>query len=284
MKKLILLFGLILSIGICAQEMAKKALLDIEQHVYDKKFSKKWKKMKQADWEQSVQKAENIEELNKLFNEFSDLLAQSTSFSMGNASADTEVEFVEYMLKVEGVLGDDFVSDWSADERKEWQGEMQEFVVKEKEKKKKADQMARFQKMTAMVKDFTNKFPALWEDSKKNAFKSSTGLALNGATEIGISKDQYGVASFTVVYDTEGDEKMAEKLMDELIMIIEANVGEGYKMGNEMDAEFVGSLKKNYQFEGEKFAETAKRSTVSVGVLKDTPGVKLVITEPVFGH
>lgn len=284
MKNLVLLFGLILSIGICAQETAKKALLDIEQHVYDKKFSKKWKKMKEADWEQSVQKAENIEELNKLFNEFSDLLAQSTSFSMGNASAGTEVEFVEYMLKVEGVLGDDFVSDWSSDERKEWQGEMQEFVVKEKEKKKKADQMARFQKMTAMVKDFTNKFPALWEDSKKNAFKSSTDLALNGATEIGISKDQYGVASFTVVYDTEGDEKMAEKLMDELIMIIEANVGEGYKMGNEMDAEFVGSLKKNYQFEGEKFAETAKRPTVSVGVLKDTPGVKLVITEPVFGH
>lgn len=267
-----------------AQETAKSALLEIEQYAYHKKFSKKWWKTKRTDWIQSVNDAKSIEELNVLFNEFSDLFAQASSFSMGNCMATSEIEFVQYMMEVEGVLGTDFVGDWAPNDRQNWRGELEEFIVKENEKKKKADQMARFQKMTSIVKDFSNKFPELWEDSKKNAFGNSASITLNGGTEIEITKDQYGVASFSVFFDTEGDEQMAKKLMEELMAIISENVGEGYKQGNDMDTEYTGSMKKNYQFEGEKFAETAKKPTVAIGVLKSTTGVKVVITEPVFGH
>ncbi len=284
MRNILLLATTLLCVGIFGQEVAKNALFDIEQHAYQKKFTKKWEKSKQTDWEKGVESATSIEELNQLFNEFSDLFAQTTSFSMGNSTATTEVEFVEYMMEVEGVLGEDFVRDWSADQRKEWRGDMEKFLVTEKEKKKKEDQMARFQKMTSIVKDFTNKFPQIWEDSKENAFKNSTDVSLKGGTEITISKDDYGVASFTVFYDTEGDEQMAKKLLDELIDVVESNVGEGYKQGNDMDPEYTGSMRKNYQFEGEKFAETAKKPTVAIGTLKDTAGVRVVITEPVFGH
>lgn len=284
MKNLIVLFSLLLSTGAFAQEMAKKTLLDIEQHAYQKKFSKKWAKEKKTDWEKSVQDAGSIEELNQLFNEFSDLFAQTTSFSMGNSSAKTEIEFVKYMMEVEGVLGNDFSKDWSDEDRVNWRGDLEHFLVQEEEKKKKKDQMARFQMMTAIVKDFTKKFPELWEDSKKNAFKNSGSVTLSGGTEIAITKDHYGVSSFSVLFDTEGDAQLAKKLSEELMEVIEANVEEGYRPGNEMNPEFVGAIKKVYQFEGEKFAETAKRPTVSIGVVKEVPGVKVVITEPVFGH
>lgn len=284
MKNILVALGLLVTAGVFAQETAKKTLLDIEQHVFEKKFSKKWAKEKQSDWEKSVHEAGSIEELNKLFNEYSDLLAQSTSFSMGNSSATTEIEFVNYMMEAEGVLTDELVKDWSAEARGNWRKEIKDFVAKEEEKKKKMDQMARFQMMTAIVKDFTKKFPELWEDSKKNAFQNSTSVSLTGGSEIGISKDEYEVASFTVVYDTEGDEQLAKKLSEELMEVIKSNVGEGYKPGNEMDTDFVSSMKKVYQFEGEKFSETAKKPTVTIGVLKATPGVKVVITEPVFGH
>lgn len=284
MKRIILLLIVLINIGALAQQTAKKALLDIEQHAFHKKFSKKWAKEKKSDWEKSVNDAGSIEELNKLFNDYSDLFAQSTSFSMGNSSATNEVEFVKYMMEVEGVLGADLVENWTADARKQWQGEMEEFIVLQTEKKKKEDQMVRFQKMTGMVKDFTKKFPTIWEDSKKNAFANSKEIAIKGGSEIEVTLDEYGVASFNVFFDTEGDDQMATKLMDEFIDVIESNVGEGYKQGNDMDPAYTGSIKKNYQFEGEKFAETAKKPTVAIGTLKDKSGVKVVITEPVFGH
>lgn len=284
MKKTALLFGIFLSIGIFAQETAKSALLELEAHVYHKKFSKKWEKLKKADWEKSVLEAEGIEKLNVLFNEMSDLFAQSTSFSMGNAMAETEVEFVAYIMEVEGVLSDDFTKDWSDDLRKEWLGSLEEFLVLEKEKKKKEDQMLRFQKMTAMVKDFTNKFPEVWADSKKNVFENTSGLTFNGGSAVTIEKDEYGVASYIVVFDTDGDEKLAKKLAEELMLAVADNVEEGYKEGNDMDPAYTGSMKKTYQFEGEKFVETAKKPTVEIGVLKENSAVKVVIIEPVFGH
>lgn len=284
MKKIILILSILFSIGVVAQETAKKALLDIEQHAFHKKFSKKWEKEKKSNWEKAVQEANNIEDLNKLFNEFSDLFAQSTSFSMGNSSATNEVELVKYLMEVEVVLSEDFTNGWSVEDRIKWKGELEKYLVLQEEKKKKEDQMARFQKMTGIVKDFTDKFPSIWEDSKKNAFGSSKEITLKGGSEIEVVKDEYGVASFVVFFDTEGDDKMTNKLMEEFILVIESNVGEGYKQGNDMDPAYTGSMKKNYQFEGAKFAETAKKPTVAVGTLKDKSGVKVVITEPVFGH
>jgi hypothetical protein len=37
-----------------------------------------------------------------------------------------------------------------------------------------------------------------------------------------------------------------------------------------------------FEFQGEKFAETAKRSTISIGILKENYNVFVYITEPVF--
>ncbi|CAG5080541.1 hypothetical protein [Parvicella tangerina] len=284
MNRLVLILIVMLGVNAMAQEAAKKALLTIEEHAYFKKFNKKWKKTKEVDWEKSVQEAESIEELNKLFNEYSDLFAQTSSFSMGNSTATNEIEFIEYMIKVEGVLANDFAPDWSEEDRMKWRGELEEFMVLEKENKKKKDQMARFQKMTAMVADFSKKFPKIWEDSKESAFENTSSIAIVGGSEIAVTKDQYGVASLSVFFDTEDDAKMAEKLMEELVLIIEENVEKGYKQGNDMDAEYTGSMRKKYQFEGEKFAETAKKPTVAIGVLKNKKGVKVVVTEPVFGH
>lgn len=276
----LMIFG-VLSFG---QEMAKKSLLELEQNIFEKKFSKKWEKLKKSDWEKSCQEANGIEQLNGLFNEYSDLLAQSTSFSMGNSSASNEIEFLEYLMQVEGALTPDLTSKWSETDRKDWKEGMSSFILDQKEKKKKEDQMARFQKMSAIVKSFDTKFPIVWEDSKKNAFSNSSDTKFNGATSTAITEDSYQVKSFEILYDLDGDDQMAEKLQKELIDIILSKVGEGYQQGNEMDSEFNASIKKVLQFEGAKFAETAKRPTVTIGVLKETQAVKLVITEPVFGH
>jgi hypothetical protein len=284
MKKIALLFGICFSVGLFAQETAKEALIELQANFYEKKFSKKWEKKKQAEWEAICADALTMDELNKSFNEWSDMMAQTISFSMGNSDFQTELEFIEYLLKVEETIPSEYKSNWAEEDQVYWREGLTDFIAAENEKKKKADQMARFQKMTGIVKDFSNKFPTLWEDSKKNAFANSEGASVKGGSDIQITKDQYGVASFSVFFDTDGDAQMAKKLMEELMTIIEENVGDGYQQGNDMDASYTGSIKKTYQFEGEKFAETAKKPTVEIGTLKDTPGVMVVITEPVFGH
>lgn len=271
-------------ISLIAQDQAKKSLLELEQKIYEKKFSKKWEKEKKSDWEKQCNEASSIETLNSLFNQYSDLMAQTNGFSMGNSDATTEVEFLEYLLKVEGTILAEYSTNWSAEDRELWKNTISEFIKKEEEKKAKMDQMARFQKMSAIVKDFGDKFPQLWEDSKKNAFANTAQTTIKGGSEFAVTKDSYGVASYQVFFDTEGDLAMAKKLVDELVVIILEKAGDGYKRGNEMDPSYTDSMKQVYQFEGAKFAETAKRPTVSIGVIKDKAGVQIIITEPVFGH
>lgn len=266
-----------------SQTTAKGALIELESNFSEKKFDKKWNK-KRAEWEAICDDATTMEELNKSFNEYSDLMAQTIGFSMGNSDFTVEEDFVLYLLKVESTIPADYLSNWAAEDRNNWRAHLNDYVQKEVEKRRKEDQMVRFQKMSSIVKDFDKKFPQLWEDSKKNAFANSGEVKIKGSAETSIDKDNYGVASYHVFFDTDGDLEMAKKLVDELVVMILENAGEGYKRGNEMDPSYEDNILQVYQFEGAKFAETAKRPTVSIGVTREKVGVQITITEPVFGH
>lgn len=293
-----LITSLLLSVAFFLNAQLKivnSSLLELEQNVYNKSFSKKWKKTKQADWEIKVKEAKDITTLNTLFNEYSDLLAQSASFSMGNSDATTELEFAKYLMKVDGTLSGDIISKWDESARKKWKFNLTEFIDAEEQKFKEEELMRKFHVVTTIVKGFEKNFPVVWADAKKNAFKSimkgdgkvtedNTTINFKGGAGEVIVVDDYGVKSFVVNFDAEEDEQLSEKIMTELEMVIISEVGAGYKKTNMMDATFAGSNKFVYQFEGEKFSETAKRPTVTIGVKKDRSGVYLQVTEPVFGH
>ena len=184
---------------------------------------------------------------------------------------------------------------WNAEDRGKWKSNLTEYVDKIAAKKKEDDLMRKFHVVTGIVKSFEKNFPIIWEDSKKNAFKNiltgdvkvgvaNTSIDLSGGEQEGIAEDEYGVRGFRVFFDAEGDAQMAKKIMSELEVIIEEKVGPGYKKTNEMDAAFENNNKFVYQFEGEKFSETAKKPTVLIGIKTKTPGVYIEIFEPVFGH
>ncbi len=296
MKYLIVVLFTVISFSFLAQlKVSNQALLELEQNIFEKQFSKKWKKLKQSEWEQKCKDAKSMAEMTELFNTYSDLMAQTNSFSLGNFDGTTELEFVQYLLKVEGTLPVDYTTNWKVESRTKWKESLQKFVDVQEKKQKEEALMARFQKVSKTVSSFEKEFPKIWEDSKKNAFKNllkgdlnaktnNTNVELSNAENVIIHMGEYNVKSLTITYDTEGDDKLAEKLIEELEAIIMSNVGTGYKKGNEMDPKYINSNKKAIQFEGEKFAETAKKPTVSIGVTKGHKQVIITVTEPVFGH
>lgn len=296
MKYTIVLIFTLLSFSFWTQlKVSNQALLELEQNIFEKQFSKKWKKLKQSEWEQKCKEVKSISEISELFNTYSDLMAQTNSFSLGNFDGTTELEFVQYLLKVEGTLPTDYTATWNAESRTNWKESLQKFVDVQDKKQKEEVLMARFQKVSKTVSSFEKEFPKIWEDSKKNAFKNllkgdlntqtnNTNVELSNAQNVIIYIGEYNVKSFTITYDTEGDDKLPEKLIEELEAIIMTNAGTGYKKGNEMDPKFINSNKKAIQFEGEKFAETAKKPTVTIGVTKDYKEIIVTVTEPVFGH
>jgi hypothetical protein len=276
-------------------DVSNAALLELEENIYHKSFSKKWKKTKQAEWEKKCKEAEDINAINTLFNEYSDLLAQSASFSMGNSDAETELDFAKYLIRVEATLTNEITSKWAASDREKWKSELLEFIEKKEQKFKEEELMRKFHVVTGIVKGFEKNFPIVWADAKKNSFKSiitgdvkagknNTSIKFKGGGKERITEDAYHVKSFIVFFDTEGDLQMADKILVELELLIVSEVGEGYKKTNDHDDSYSNNNKFIYQYEGEKFAETAKRPTVTIGVQIEKPGVYVEITEPVFGH
>ncbi len=293
---------LISSIFICSVfmvtaqlEIANSALLQLEQNIYHKSFSKKWKKTKQPEWEKKCANAQNMQTVNVLFNEYSDLLAQSAGFSMGNSDVESELEFAKYLIQVEGTLLEEITSKWDSGDREQWKLSLNEYIKLEEQKFREEELMRKFHVVTGIVKGFETNFPIVWADAKKNAFKTiltgatkegkdNTSIDFKGGTNERIVEDSYGVRSFIVFFDAEGDMQMAEKILAEFDILIVSELEPGYKKTNEHDGTYVNNNKFIYQYEGEKFAETAKRPTVILGVQKDTHGVYVEIIEPVFGH
>jgi hypothetical protein len=276
-------------------ELISKSLLELEKNIFEKSFSKKWKKSKQEDWEKKCSEIKDVNEANVLFNEYSDLLAQTASFSMGNSDAKTEYELAVYLLKVEQTLTKELTSNWVEADRAKWREGLEVYVAAIEQKKKDDDLMRKFHIVTGIVKSFEKNFPIVWEDAKKNAFKSiltgdikagvaNTSLEFKGGSKEGIKEDEYGVRSYYVFFDAENDPLLAKKIFSEIEGVIITQVGEGYKKTNEQDAAFENNNKFVYQFEGEKFSETAKKPTVVIGVNAKTLGVYLEVIEPVFGH
>ena len=111
---------MISNVMIAQVDEPKQLLLELEQNLYQKKFSKKWDKKKKKNWELRCQEAKTIDEINILFNEYSDLMAQLIGFSMGNSYATTNQEFLSYLSEVNGVLTPELRSKWDDAHYKQW--------------------------------------------------------------------------------------------------------------------------------------------------------------------
>jgi hypothetical protein len=305
MKKVFALVMLIFTVAAFKgqMEVLKTNLLEIEQQIFHKSFSKKWIKTKKVNWEKSLAQAKTVDELNTLFNEFSDLLAQSIQVSLGNSDATNELEMARYLVKVYPYIKTDLTPKWTESARKEWVGRLDKLIEaeelkiqKQKDKEEKERQMKRLGLLSATIKGFDANFKLIFEDSKKNNFKNIRQGAPEGAEKRSPSKVNFsngvnqvielsseGALQFSVRFESDNDQQLAEKIMDEMIAEMLKNMPAEYKKVNRMDDKYVGNNKYVLEFVGAKFSDTAKNPTVIIGILKANNVLTLEILEPIFG-
>jgi len=284
-------------------DVLKQNLLELQQQVYQKDFSKKWVKTTKKNWETKCNSANSIEELNVLFNQFSDLFAQVTDFSMGNSDAKTEVELAHYLVKVKSVIKKEYLPKWSETAQKDWSDRLHKMIEadkaaaeKQKQKEEGERQVKRLMILSAVTKDFESNFKLVFEDSKKNNFKtirsgaiegsnktSSSSVIFNSASKPVIELDANNSLAYTVVFETNNDLQLAEKIVEELTKLMVSNLPTEFKKTNSIDAAFVKKNKFVFEYTGAKFSDTAKNPTITIGIYEATNNVVLIITEPVFG-
>lgn len=304
MKSLFTLLCLSFLINYTAQiELLKQNMLELEQQVFEKTFSKKWEKTTKKNWELKCNGAKSVEELNVLFNQFSDLFAQVTDFSMGNSDAKSEVELAHYLLKVKSVIKKEYLPKWTENAQKEWSERLNKIIEadklaieKQKQKEEGERQVKRLMILNSVTKDFETNFKTVFEDSKKNNFKtvrsgvaegvkktSTSTVLFNGASKPIIELDHQNSLAYSVVFETQNDLQLAEKIVEELAKIIANSLPTEYKKTNSLDELFVKKNKFVFEFTGAKFSDTAKNPTITIGILENTKNVVFIITEPVFG-
>jgi hypothetical protein len=304
MKLFLTILTMFIFVNFSAQiDVLKQNLLEFQQQVYQKDFSKKWVKTTQKNWVAKCSSANSIEELNTLFNQFSDLFAQVTDFSMGNSDATSVVEFASYLLKVKSVLKKEFIPKWTDIAQKEWTDRLNKMIasdkiVKEKQKQKEEGerQVKRLIILSAVTKDFESNFKVVFEDSKKNNFKtirsgtiegskksSTSSVLFNSASKPVIELDENNSLIYSVTFDTKNDLQLAEKILEEISKLVLLNVPSEFKKTNSIDDKFVNKNKFVFEFTGAKFSDTAKNPTITLGIDDTTKNVVLIITEPVFG-
>lgn len=231
-----LVFTSLISFSSIAQvDGSKVALLELENQLYNKKFSKKWNKLKKKEWEEKCNSAKSIEELNALFNEYSDLMAQLISFSMGNSDAKNQLEFAEYLLKVNSILTEDVLSDFDADERLSWKLQLEEIIHSEQYKKEKEQQLQKFLKLSQKLNHFKKNAPEIIMYSEKsalNSLKVKSDFLNNGVAAectYRFEKDTAGKLKCIMNYNTGGDPLMANKLVLEFNEALDKGIYPNHK-------------------------------------------------------
>lgn len=275
-------------------EVLYSSLVELEQNIYQKQFSKRWAKLKQADWEAKCKGAKTVEEYNVLFNEYSDLLAQTSSFSLGNSYATNEVEFAQYLLSVDSVIPSDLIKSWDLEEKEAWRSRLNTFISDKESKLMELALMEQTNFLNGVLEDFEYRFSEIFEDSKKNSFKNVDTFIIQwppiyptdfiGGSGETIRSDEYGIKSFTVFFDARDNIETALVMLGKMTKTIEELVPEGYEKINETDTQFLDRTKFVFRYEGEKFNETAKQPTVTIGIHNNPIGIQMIITEPIFGH
>jgi hypothetical protein len=304
MKLFLTILTMFIFVNFSAQiDVLKQNLLEFQQQVYQKDFSKKWVKTTQKNWEAKCSSANSIEELNTLFNQFSDLFAQVTDFSMGNSDAKTEVELAQYLLKVKSVIKKEYLPKWSETAQKDWTDRLNKMIEadkiaaeKQKQKEEGERQVKRLMILSAVTKDFESNFKVVFEDSKKNNFKtirsgtiegskksSTSSVLFNSASKPVIELDENNSLIYSVTFDTKNDLQLAEKIVEEFSKLVLLNVPSEFKKTNSIDDQFVNKNKFLFEYTGAKFSDTAKNPTITIGIDNTTKNVVLIITEPVFG-
>ena len=265
-------------------------LLELEQHIQFKQFNKDWKKNKKT-WEEKCDNTNTVPELIKLLNQLTGVYANSSEKAQFNIP---ELEYAPLCnalinFKVQ-VSKEHLVFKNGSD--KAWEDKVRSLIEKEN-KRLEAEKIKKHQELMGILMiDLEENYKKVLLGAEKGSFKEIRKqtsdknefdllLDFKNSKESKIYVDEDDVYMFKLVY-VSGDKQLAEKIQQQIVEIVEKNLPEGYKRGKMFSGEFLTGFKITFDFEGQKFADTAKRPVIEIGIDKVNFDVVLMIVEPLF--
>lgn len=296
MKNLLLVLTVTLfSFGGNAQELIKEysaVLLELEQGVSSKEFSKAWKKQK-GDWEKGCNNATTVKDVSSLAVEFISKVYEVKMLKAMIITTDNLQDQCIALSNVYNILKPNDLAKWDDVKHKSWNNELNSLTEKVKTAQQKEDAKNRAEYIKTAMADFKTVFVAVLEDSKKGSFANTLeGSKANNEFKVKVKfkagenhkivVDGDNIYEYEVEFNTKGDVLLATGLQEAMLKVIEGNVPEGFAKSAKYDKSFVKNEGYRFEFKAEKFALTAKQSSVLIGAKKDGSAVVLKITEPVF--
>ena len=276
--------------------IVSEKLIVLQQNIQSKSFDKAWKKNKKS-WKEECSKALSIKELLLLFDQLAQVYSSETgtqTFKMDQVIESSDelrfTTFCEQLIRFEELITKDNI--YKPDDDDKWKNQLIQLIESEnirieEEKSKKYKQI-----IANMTIGLEANYLKVFEGAKKGSFQnirtessSSKEYGLNiKFNEASVSKilvDEDDVYQFMLVYPA-ADNELAHRIQETLISMVENNLPTGFKRGKMFNGEFLTGFVITFDFQGIKFAETAKHPTIEIGINKNNYNVSLMVIEPLF--
>lgn len=283
-----------------AQDIAgfSSQLIVLQENISNKSFVKSWKKTKKS-WIVECKSAQSKKELISLSNSFIEVYNKSTSSSLFKIP-DLEFGAVcnAFVNLIDQIPNENL--SFSNSSLDEWKNDMQLLISNEQQRIHKEQQALELEKnksrvllVDSLIERFVGNYNSVFEGAHKGSFKeiiTNNGLSksfkvnldFGSIANCSVFVDEDDVYELILVYSTNSDEKLANLIMESCYNHISSNLKEGFKESKMFDGNFQTNFIKVFDFQGEKFADTAKHPKIQIGIKKMSFDVYFKVTEPLF--
>lgn len=305
MKTIITLITILTTLHVSADQYTDYAALAAElgQNMNVKYMEKDWKKAADT-WVQEASAAADLTVLREKMVAFEQSLSdkaistawesERTDWEKQCKEAKDYVTLTSLLTELEaGILDEAFEEEW-AGRVDAWAGELDEIALSIQKTS---------EEITVDKADFTTLFNSIWEASY-NSFSEiinseesfqlmsegahythySTSVMLPEAYSIYITEDDEGLFEYVCYYNCGHFKDNATVLLDQLVGFVDGLKPEGFVKLDNVNIQYEDRKSYTFEFEGEKFADTGKKPTSTLGIVKEDDLYLAVvrITEPVF--
>jgi hypothetical protein len=273
-------------------------ILTLEQNINHKDFVKSWKK-KKNNFEKECKSAISEKDLVTLLNHLISTYNSSTKSSIFIIPDLRYDAFCNALLSLIKQFPEESLS-FSEKALDKWRSEVSELMRIEKsrfEKESKLNEAIK-DKERLKIKDsvvllFEKNYNLILEGANKGSFegvieksiannKYPVKLSFGTLARCHVLVDEDDVYQFKLYYNTSKDEKLANQIQEGIYNVINKNLSIGFKESKMFEGNFVTSFMKIFDFQAEKFADTAKHPSIELGIKKDSFEVYFSIIEPLF--
>lgn len=297
--KIAILFFFLGTVSVSSQDISLlgKHLVTLESNISNKAYLKTSKKEKKG-WQKKCLTVDSLKDLVELTNVFVSNYNSSTGNSLFHFP---DIEYLGYcnaLYNLSTLIDKEDLS-FNQQELKQWVEQLHVFEEQEKGRLKIINELEeqqrdkeRLQAVDSIRYYFENNYIKIINGAKKGSFSSIVGSDLGDKFSVSmyfgensqayVTVDQDDVYQFFLYYTTNKDEKLAVLIEQEIVGIVSKNLDQGFKEGKKFDGNFSNNFIKIFDFQGQKFADTAKQPSIELGIQKKSYNVYFSVVEPLF--